>query len=185
MPGTPPTQPRLPHPPLTQSPQHAPHCVVGYGSELRGDDALGPAVAAAVAAKQLPGVRVLTRHQLLPELAADLAQARRIVFVDASARPEQHAVQVRPLAPSPKPRPHPPVAPPPAVPSRPPGPSLAHSLRPDDLLALTSALYGRWPPAWLVTVPAERFAWGAPLSARAEQALPAAVQAVCALCQAP
>jgi Ni,Fe-hydrogenase maturation factor len=46
--------------------------VIGYGNELRGDDAIGQWVARAVAA-----------HQLTPELAEDLAHTDYAVFVDA------------------------------------------------------------------------------------------------------
>ncbi len=45
--------------------------VLGYGNELRGDDGLGPLVARTVADANIPGVRVLTARQLLPEFAAD------------------------------------------------------------------------------------------------------------------
>jgi hydrogenase maturation protease len=141
--------------------------VIGYGNELRGDDALGPRVAAAIAARQLPGVQVLAPRQLLPELAAELAEARRIIFVDATGNREQHSVDTRPVEPSPELS------------------ALGHTSRPAEMLALTLALYGRCPPAWLITVPAERFELGAPLSPRAELQLPVAVQAVCALCEAP
>ena len=58
--------------------------VIGYGNTLRGDDGIGPAVAEAVAALGLPGVRVIVAHQLTPELAADLADAQLVVFVDAA-----------------------------------------------------------------------------------------------------
>src|SRR5262245_30725916 len=55
--------------------------VVGYGNELRGDDAVGPRVAQAVAAWDLPGVCGLAIHQLTPELAEILAAAARAIFV--------------------------------------------------------------------------------------------------------
>ena len=58
--------------------------VIGYGNELRGDDGAGPSVGRAVASWHLPGVRTLAVHQLTPELAEDLAQTKRVVFVDAA-----------------------------------------------------------------------------------------------------
>jgi hydrogenase maturation protease len=58
--------------------------VIGHGNELRGDDGAGPSVARAVASWHLPGVRTLAVHQLTPELAEDLAQTKRVVFVDAA-----------------------------------------------------------------------------------------------------
>ena len=58
--------------------------VVGYGNELRCDDGVGPKVAAALQEMKLPGVRTITCHQLTPELAEPVSQARRVVFVDAA-----------------------------------------------------------------------------------------------------
>ena len=48
--------------------------VVGYGSPIRGDDAIGPLAAEALAATPLPeGVRVEARHVLTAELAEEFA----------------------------------------------------------------------------------------------------------------
>jgi hypothetical protein len=71
--------------------------VVGYGSDLRGDDAAGRHAADAVAGRALPGVRVLSLPQLLPEVADDLSRADLAIFVDASVDDER--VPVRTVAP--------------------------------------------------------------------------------------
>jgi hydrogenase maturation protease len=106
--------------------------VIGYGNTLRGDDGIGPAVAGAVAALGLPGVRVIAAHQLTPELAADLAGARLAVFVDAAASGEPvAAVQLH----------WPPRT----------ADVMTHATEPRGLLALCQAVYGRCPEAWLVT----------------------------------
>src|ERR1043165_3956952 len=60
-----------------------PLLVIGYGNELRGDDAAGPEVARSIAELQLPGVEVLVRPILTPELADNVAQAATVIFVDA------------------------------------------------------------------------------------------------------
>lgn len=57
--------------------------LIGYGNTLRSDDGVGPSVVEAIDQRQLLGVRSLTCHQLGPELAADLATAGRVLFVDA------------------------------------------------------------------------------------------------------
>jgi hydrogenase maturation protease len=113
--------------------------VIGYGNTLRGDDGIGPAVAEAIVARALPGVRVVVVHQLTPELAPDLAGCRRAVFVDAAATGE--AVTVTPLT------------------DDAPAPSLAHAADPRGLLALARAAYGRGPEAWLVAVPGADFGY--------------------------
>src|SRR5947208_15429626 len=73
--------------------------VVGYGNELRGDDAAGPRIAREVAAWGLPQVRTLAAHQLTPELAAELAHADAAIFVDAYLTDAAAAnVYLRPIA---------------------------------------------------------------------------------------
>jgi Ni,Fe-hydrogenase maturation factor len=57
--------------------------VIGYGNDLRGDDAAGPRVAELIGARELPGVRAIASRQLTPDLAEQLARADLAVFVDA------------------------------------------------------------------------------------------------------
>jgi hydrogenase maturation protease len=105
--------------------------VIGYGNTLRGDDGIGPAVAEAVVEMGLPGVRVLVEHQLTPELAADLAESRLTVFVDAAVG-DKAVTAVRLVAATA-------------------GEVMTHAVDPSGLLALALAAYGRTPEAWLVT----------------------------------
>jgi hypothetical protein len=57
--------------------------IIGVGNDLRGDDGAGPAVIDAVERHDLSGVRTVWAHQLLPELAEQIAVAERVIFVDA------------------------------------------------------------------------------------------------------
>jgi len=126
--------------------------VIGYGNDLRGDDGIGPRVAALVAAMALPDVQAIATRQLTPELAEELARASLAIFVDA--RPvvgeAVEAIALHPLVPT--------------IDSG----ALGHTSDPRALLALALTLYGHAPPAWLLTVPAITFELGAPLSAVAE-----------------
>ena len=63
--------------------QCAPVLVLAVGNPSRGDDALGPLLAARVEAAALPGVEVITEFQLQVENALDLVGRERVVFVDA------------------------------------------------------------------------------------------------------
>jgi hydrogenase maturation protease len=75
--------------------------VVGYGNPLRGDDGVGWHVARAVAADpRVAGARVLAVHQLLPELAQDLSEARLAVLVDARLGEPPGSISVTRIAPS-------------------------------------------------------------------------------------
>jgi hydrogenase maturation protease len=133
--------------------------VIGIGNSLAGDDGLGPRIAEAL--KDRPGVQVRTVHQLVPELAAEVARASIVIFADASAGGDGVAIQrVTPVA----------------------GwPAVTHTLDPADVLALVQTLYGRCPRAFLVTAPGTDFHHGEDLSARARAHLAGAVKIIEAL----
>jgi hydrogenase maturation protease len=57
--------------------------LIGFGNPARGDDGLGPALAAAVAGWELEGVTVETDYQLHVEHAADAAEYDVVIFADA------------------------------------------------------------------------------------------------------
>jgi len=120
--------------------------VVGYGNPLRGDDGLGWHAAAALAADpRLDDTEVLTRHQLTPELAEDIANARLAVLIDASLGEFPGRVSILEVAPAP-------------------GPSWSHHLRPEDVVALARAVFGAAPQVFLVTVTGADFGFGTQLS---------------------
>lgn len=146
--------------------------VIGYGNELRSDDAIGPQVARAVQAWGVPSVHSLAVHQLTPELAETLAEAEMAIFVDACITP---------------------AAPPPADGGEEDGPSVrvlplepagtgasigGHASDPRTLLALAGLLYGRAPQAWLVTVPGVNFDLGEELSPVAETGMADALEEI-------
>lgn len=54
--------------------------LIGYGNSLREDDGFGPAVAALLS--QHGGIKSLAAHQLVPEMAQEIAQGERVIFVD-------------------------------------------------------------------------------------------------------
>jgi hydrogenase maturation protease len=137
--------------------------VVGYGNALRGDDGVGWHAASLLADDpRLAGAQVLGRHQLTPELAADISQASLVVLVDARAgdippgsvslqriRPRQDAAA-----------------------------GWSHHLDPAVLAGLADALYGAAPPIFLLSVAAASFADDDRLSPTLQRALPAVVEAV-------
>ena len=132
--------------------------VIGYGSPIRGDDAIGPLAADALAAGPLPpGLRVLSRHVLTAELAEDLAGAERVIFLDAAVQGTPGEVRVQPLDPDAS-----------AI------STMAHFLDPRELLAWCETLYRRVPQAWLVSAAGDTFDYaGYVLSPAAQAALPA------------
>ncbi len=136
--------------------------VVGYGNPLRRDDGIGWHAARLLASDpRLADARVLTQHQLAPELAADVSRASLVVLVDASAEGEPGSVRVGKVEPRP------------AAPA-----TWSHHLDPKTLAGLAEALYGATPPMVLVSVTAGSFAEGDGLSSTLERALPEVVEVV-------
>jgi hydrogenase maturation protease len=136
--------------------------VVGYGSTLRSDDGIGWQVAARLADDpRLAGAEVLARHQLTPELAANVARASRVVLVDATSGGEPGSIRVRRV----RPRRSAPA-------------SWSHHLDPEALAGLAEALYGAAPPVVLVEVAAASLAPGGNLSPPLERVVPDVMQVV-------
>jgi hydrogenase maturation protease len=122
--------------------------VIGFGNQLRGDDGAGRLAACHLTAvlADCPGVRVCDCHQLVPELAEEIARAGAVVFVDASAVDPPGEVVCREVEPQGRPEAGP------------------HDLTPAGILGWALALYGRCPPAWIYSVGAASFALSDELS---------------------
>lgn len=118
--------------------------VIGYGSPIRGDDAIGPLAADRLEAEGVPGhVQVVSRHVLTAELVPDIAAADLVIFLDATVEGAPGEVLARRLSPDAS-----------AV------STMAHFLDPRELLAWAEALYDRRPEAWLVSAAGEQFDYG-------------------------
>ena len=112
--------------------------VIGYGNPGRGDDGLGLAFAARMAARNLPGIVVSSDYQLTVDHALKIANANQVVFVDAMTRadlPFQFA-SIRPA----------PIA-----------ELSSHSLSPGSVLALASSLYDAEVTAFLLGISGRDF----------------------------
>ncbi len=138
--------------------------VIGYGNTLRGDDGLGPRVAEAVAAMNLPGVRTLACPLLTPELADPISRASLVLFVDAAVDAPRH-VRLRSLQP--------------AASSQ----IMAHAANPSIILALARDVFGHAPKAWCLTIPAVKFDFGEILSPEAQRGFDQALEKIQRLCQ--
>jgi hydrogenase maturation protease len=122
--------------------------VLGYGSDLRGDDAVGRLVAEAVSGWE--GVRALSVHQLTPELALEFQSCDLVVFADAAERAGEASLErLEPAA------------------FRPEG----HHATPEGLLELGRTLHGRAPEAWMLALPGEDFSLREDLSPRGQRSL--------------
>ena len=85
---------------MTEERPSLPILVIGYGNTLRRDDRIGWRAAERIEGWNHPSIRVLTRTQLLPELADELARADMVLFIDACADRRELAVRMEPIEPS-------------------------------------------------------------------------------------
>lgn len=134
--------------------------VIGYGNTLRSDDGAGQWVATVVQDWQLPQVRSVAVHQLTPELAAELATAQMVIFVDAY--PESSTVQVHPLTDEVAETTH----------------RLGHTSNPRSLLHLAKTLYRATLTAWWVLIPAVNFDFGEKFSPTTEAGVAVALEKI-------
>lgn len=132
--------------------------VIGFGSTLRGDDALGIRVAENLRAQVDPKlVEIQTFHQLGPELAETFSRYQLVILVDASIEGAAGTVRSRQITPNRGSR------------------SETHAVDPAALLSLAKSLYGNAPTTLLVTVTGEDFSFGTQMSDSVQLAIPEAV----------
>lgn len=143
----------------------APVLVLAVGNPSRGDDAIGPELAARLEAAALPGVEVITEFQLQVENALDLEGRERVIFVDAgtgTAAP----FEVRRVLPAPD------------------FLHTTHALSPEAVLATYERIKGRLSAdTWALCVRGEAFELGEGLSREAENNADAAWEQLVELCR--
>lgn len=137
--------------------------ILGFGNPLRSDDGAGWRVAEMLQKRygECRDVRILTVHQLTPELAEAIAEAGLVFFIDAAidcGEPGRWVCE--------------PVDPIPATRG-----ALGHHLTPATLLACAQALFvGCRPIARLISIAAASFEYGESLSPAVEAVLPEIVE---------
>lgn len=119
-----------------------PTLVVGIGNPTRQDDGAGIILAQKIADLGPPGIEVQTAQQLAPETAADWADRRRVLVIDAAVTGPE--IDLRRLENSSTCSPA----------------TASHAVDPGVVSALARRLYGRSPEVWLCTLRAESLAFG-------------------------
>jgi hydrogenase maturation protease len=132
--------------------------IIGYGNPLRGDDRLGWEVADQIARNAGDSVKVLTRHQLTPELAEPISNADVVVFVDACHNGRAGDWRCETIRPDD------------AIPQ-----AFAHHLTPLSLLDYAAAIFDAKPAALLVSVTAGSFEYGDTLTPNVAAVVPEVV----------
>jgi hydrogenase maturation protease len=112
--------------------------LIGYGNPGRGDDGLGPALAAAIEGLGLTDVTVEIDYQLTVDHAALVAGHDVVVFADAMVGLAD-PFQFREIG----------TAQPEALGS--------HQVTPEAALSLASLLFGHAPPGWMLALAGDEF----------------------------
>jgi hydrogenase maturation protease len=138
--------------------------VFGIGNPLRGDDSIGPRVLESLRGRIASEVSLVPCQQLVPEYAAELACADRVIFVDATTAARPGSVACRRL-----------------FPGGGTGGGDGHNLDPHTLIGAARDWFGVSPQAILVTVGVTDLSAGESLSPELNQALPQIVELVAEL----
>lgn len=144
----------------------APIVVLAVGNESRGDDGLGPALAALLEAESRPDVDVVVDYQLQVEHALELVGRRLAVFVDAGhGTPAPFELR--------------------AITASPEFLHTTHALAPEAVLETAQRVGVAAPPAWVLCIRGESFELGEGLSAAAQRHLDAAFARLRAMLEQP
>lgn len=135
--------------------------IVACGNPLRCDDGLAWRAVEELHRRHLPqDVEIIAQHQLTPELASPVSQVERVLFLDAASHGQPGELRCEPVLPLHAPR------------------AFTHNFSAAGILSLSQELYGKAPPAYIVSVGGECFDHGETISATVEAALPGFVELV-------
>lgn len=140
--------------------------VIGYGNTLRGDDAVGIRAAELIAQRHTD-INCICMHQLMPELAEQIAVSDIVFFIDADVETNEPRVRsVETPASLDQPR--------------------SHFISPESLLSLSRQLYQRIPKkAYTIGIPASQFEFSEELSEKTQQAMVKSIELVETILQNP
>lgn len=129
--------------------------IIAYGNPLRCDDGLAWCVAEELSRLSFPSdVEIVTSHQLTPELALPVSEARTVIFIDAAragAPGEITSKRIEPAQTS-------------AI--------FTHEFSPSTILNIAQELYGGHPEAFAVSLCGECFDHGEVLSTNVPESIP-------------
>lgn len=138
--------------------------VIGCGNPLRRDDGIGRVAIERLDALFVDGdVRFKSVHQLTPELAADAAEARFVIFIDARCDCEPGELRCESVDPSTS------------------HPSSPHQYTPHSIVSIAAELYGAKPAAAIVSMGGADFEHGEGLSETVSARIDRLIDCVAAL----
>lgn len=129
--------------------------VIGYGNPLRSDDGIGQVVVKALEARgRSAALRIITAHQLTPELAESISRAAITIFIDACEGAHPGAVACQTVA------------------AETSAGAFTHNVTPASLLSAARELYGRSPAGLIVSITGASFDYGTEISSQLTNAMP-------------
>ena len=135
--------------------------IIGYGNPLRGDDGVGYQIADQLARLAGDSAKVLTVHQLTPEVTESISGADLVVFIDACFEGQPGTWTCETIRPDPN-LSH----------------KFTHYFTPSNLLSYTSTVFGVTPKALLVSVAGGSFDFSNDLSPTVAAIVPEIVASV-------
>lgn len=133
--------------------------IIAYGNPMRADDGFAWK-AAELLDPESRDYQLLILYQLSPELSEELSQASGVIFLDARHGETPGEVLSEEVTPD-------------QVVS-----AFTHSLTPAMLLAYARGLYGRYPPAYLVSVTGRDWGFSTELTPVVANSIPTALEQV-------
>jgi hydrogenase maturation protease len=127
--------------------------ILGIGNDSRGDDGLGWAFLDALEGDPDIQARLIYRYQLMPEDAAEIAQARAAVFVDATKQSLDKGFHWQPVTPERQPMVN------------------SHWLPPEAVTGFCVEMQGSCPEAFVLSISGEQWELGQGLSEPARRRL--------------
>lgn len=122
--------------------------IIGYGNTLRGDDGVGYRIAEIIQQWNLDNIISIAVHQLTPDLAEKISKVDTVIFIDSVPISNINAakLEIKSISTDQKSN------------------NLVHHNTPQQLLALTQAIYQQLPTAYWILVPAINFNFSEELS---------------------
>lgn len=135
--------------------------IIGFGSEIRGDDAFGPHIAYELEDRVHPSVVVETCQGLTPDIALTISEVDLVIFIDCAVGPVPGQIKHQQIQPSDDK-----------------SLSMVHFLSPESLLTWCGSLYHKLPEAHLFTVTGKCYEIADSLTDPVQQAVPKVIDAV-------
>ncbi len=135
--------------------------IIGFGSEIRGDDAFGPQIAYQLEDLVHPAIQVETCQGLTPDIALTMSEMDLVIFIDCAVGHEPGVINHKEIHTSDDK-----------------SLSMVHFLSPESLMTWCGSLYGKLPEAHVFTVTGKCYEISDNLTEPVQQAVPRVIEQV-------